>query len=49
MHLVWYLIVTNDPLILFFILLNCTLVVLSDTKILCLEIIFSNVIESKEC
>ena len=33
-----------DPLVLFCILLNCILVVLSDTQILCLEIIFSNVI-----
>ena len=31
-----------------FILLNCILVFLSDTKVLCLEIIFSNVIKSKE-
>ena len=46
MHLVWYCTVISD--LYFFILLNCTLVVLSDTKLLCLESIFSNVIKSKE-
>ena len=42
---VLYLII--DPLISLFILLNCILVVLSDTKTFCFEIIFSNVIKSK--
>ena len=37
-------IVPNDPLILFCILLNCILVVLSNTKMPCIEIIFSTVI-----
>ena len=37
MHLVWYCIVTNDPKVLLCILLNCILVVLSDTKMPCLN------------
>ena len=41
---VWYCIITIDPYILFCILLNCRLVVLSDMKILCLKKKISNVI-----
>ena len=39
---------SHDPEILFCILLKCILVVLSNKKILCSEIIYSNVILSKD-
>ena len=37
----------NQPPVTLCVLLYCILVVLTDTKLLCLEIIFSNVIMSK--
>ena len=47
-QLLGYCNVTNDPWISICILMNCIVIILSMTKIICLKIIFPNVIKSKE-